>query len=262
MNRVPVRKLTFALAATALAILLPATASATPSSTMWTPMSLDIQPYGVGHWGVDNYFTVFRKAEDGAGSFPTDAGFTLGVLPGDKLELEIGVDLIEASDYPVYFNAKLGYTEGGLFAGAPALQLGIANVGTKSGVTNQDLVYFVVGKSIPNFGRLSVAPYRGNPDVLVDAKGEKENTGVMVAFDRAFHSVKDTGGTEFNRFVLAADYASGRNALGGGAVGLYFYFTPNVSLLTGPVWFNEEAINGKMKWTIQLDVNHPWFSGK
>lgn len=256
-----VRDLSLALTLAAGIALLPAAASATPSSTVWTPMAPDIQSYGVAHWGVDNYFTVFRKAEDGAGSFPTDAGFTLGVLPGDRLKLEIGVDLIEASDYPAYFNAKLGYTEGGLFDGAPALQLGIANVGTKSGVTNQDLVYLVVGKTIPHFGRLSVAPYRGNPDVLVDRKGDRDNTGWMAAFDRGFHPVQGPEG-EFNRFVLAADYASGDNALGGGAVALYYFFTPNVSLLAGPVWFNEEAINGRMKWTIQLDINHPWFGGK
>lgn len=261
MNRASAHSLILALAVAAVAAVTPAPAAATPSSTMWTPMSLDIQPYGVGHWGVDNYFTVFRKAEDGGGSFPTDAGFTLGVIPGDKLKLEIGVDLIEASDYPAYFNAKLGYTEGGLFGSAPALQLGVANVGTKSGVTNQDLLCVVVGKTVPHLGRVSVAPYRGNPDVLVDGKGEKENTGLMAAFDRGFHPVQGPEG-EFNRFVLAADYASGKNALGGGAVGLYYYFTPNVSLLTGPVWFNEEGINGKMKWTIQLDINHPWFGGK
>jgi len=28
---------------------------------------------------------------------------------------------------------------------------------------------------------------------------------------------------------------------------------------TGPVWFNEKAINGVWKWTIQLDINIPAF---
>ena len=32
-------------------------AQATPSSTFWTPMTPDIQPYGVLHIGVDNYFS-------------------------------------------------------------------------------------------------------------------------------------------------------------------------------------------------------------
>lgn len=255
------RTLTFAAALAAVAALVPAVALATPSSTVWTPMSPDVQSFGVVHWGVDNYFTVARKAADGGSSFPTDAGFTLGVIPGDELKLELGVDLVESTDYPVYFNAKVGYTEGGLSARAPALQLGLANAGTKSGVTNQNLVYLLVGKTIPHLGRLSVAPYRGNGEVLVDAAGRQENTGWMATFDRAFHMVNGPEG-EFARFVLAADYASGRNAIGGGAVGLYYYFTPNISLLAGPVWFNDKAINGRWKWTIQLDVNRPWFGGR
>ena len=68
--------------------------------------------------------------------------------------------------------------------------------------------------------------------------------------------VKDKEGKdEYNRLVLAADYASGNNVLGGGGVGVYYYFTKDISLLTGPVWFNEQDINGKWKWTIQLDIN-------
>jgi hypothetical protein len=117
----------------------------------------------------------------------------------------------------------------------------------------------VIGKTIPGVGRLSVGPYIGNSKLLVNAEGKKENDGFMVAFDRGFMPFKDAAGNEFNRLVFAADYASGNNALGGGGAGLYYYFTKNISLLTGPVWFNEEAINGKWKWTIQLDINVPSF---
>jgi len=55
--------------------------------------------------------------------------------------------------------------------------------------------------------------------------------------------------------VLAADYASGKNYIGGGGFGMYHYFTKDISLLTGPVWFNDHAINGQWKWTVQLDIN-------
>jgi len=235
-------------------------AHATSSSTVWTPMTLDIQSYGVLHWGVDNYFTTFRKASNGAGDFPTDAGLTVGVLPFEKLQMEVGIDLLEPSDDPVFFNAKIGAPEGALFSGAPALQVGIINAGTKKDVTDYNIVYGVIGKSFPAVGRFSVGPYVGNSKVLVDANGNKENKGWMAAFDHGFMPVKDAEGNEFNRLVFAADYASGNNALGGGAAGLYYYFTKNISLLTGPVWFNEEAINGKWKWTIQLDINVPSFN--
>ena len=129
-------------------------------------------------------------------------------------------------------------------------------------MTNQNVVYGVIGKSVPGIGRISVGPYVGNKKVLVDKNGEKENTGFMAAFDRAFLPTRDAAGNEFSRVVVAADYASGANAIGGGGAGVYYFFTKDISLLTGPVFFNEEAINGKWKWTIQLDINHPKLFGK
>jgi hypothetical protein len=234
-------------------------AHATSSSTIWTPMTLDIQSYGVLHLGVDNYFTAFRKASNGAGDFPTDAGLTVGILPFEKLQMEVGVDLLEPSDYPVSFNAKLGAPEGTLFSGAPALQIGIVNAGTKKGVNDYNVLYGVIGKSFPGVGRFSIGPYTGSSKLLVDGRGKKDNSGFMAGFDRAFLPVKGADGVEFKRFVVAADYASGKNTLGGGAIGLYYYFTKDISLLVAPVRFNEEAINGKYKWTIQLDINVPSF---
>jgi hypothetical protein len=246
-----------ALAAVLLCAVSAGTAMATPSTTYWTPMTPDIQPFGVFHITYDSYFTVFRKADDGAGDFPTDVGLTVGVLPFEKLQMEVGVDLLEPTDDPLFFNAKIGSPEGVLFKGSPALQLGIFNVGMKSDVTNQNIVHLVIGKTIPHVGRLSAGPYIGNDKVLRSSQGDKENTGVMVAFDRGFMPTKDKLGNEYSKLVLAADYASGKNALGGGGVGLYYYFTKNISLLTGPVWFNDEGINGKWKWTAQLDINFP-----
>lgn len=40
-----------------------------------------------------------------------------------------------------------------------------------------------------------------------------------------------------------------------GSVGLYYYFTKNVDLLSDPVWFNDTVTNGVWKWTTQLDIN-------
>jgi len=94
----------------------------------------------------------------------------------------------------------------------------------------------------------------------VNRAGESENTGFMVAGDRGFRPVRDPAGGDYNRFVIAADYASGKNAIGATGVGLYFYFTKDIALLTGPVWFNEGSLNGKWKCTVQLDINLPAFS--
>lgn len=249
-----------AIACAIFAGTFPGTAGATPSTTYWTPMTPDIQPYGVFHITYDSYFTVFRKAENGAGDFPTDIGLTVGVLPYEKLQMEVGFDLLEPSDYPLTFNAKIGTPEGALFQGSPTLYLGIFNVGTKKDVTNQNVVHAGIGKTIPHVGRLSVGPYIGNDKVLRSSQGDKEETGFMVAYDRGFIPTTDKEGNEYNKLVLAADYASGDNAIGGGGVGLYYYFTKNISLLAGPVWFNDEDINGKWKWTVQLDINLPVFA--
>jgi len=243
-------------------------AQATPSTTFWTPMTPDIQPYGVVHIGIDNYFSVGNKTSDESAinnSFATDAGLTVGVLPFEKLQMEIGVDYLGPSDYPVYFNAKIGTPENALFKWSPALQIGIFNVGTKrndegqQNGTDQNIVYGVIGKTIPYLGRLSAGPYIGNSAVLHSSTGDAQDKGFMVAFDRGFLSVKDKKGSEFNRIVFAADYASGENAIGGGGFGLYYFFTKDISLLTGPVWFNDSGINGRWKWTIQLDINVPIF---
>ena len=189
--------------------------------------------------------------------FPTDAGLTVGILPHDKLQAEIGIDYLEASDYPVFFNAKIGTPQDALFKGAPAIEFGLFNAGTKKDVTNQDILQVIVGKSIPAVGRISAGPYIGNSKVLHSGDGRKQNKGFMIAFDHAFLSEKDTEGGKYSKLVFAADYASGDNALGAGGFGLYYYFTKDISLLAGPVFFNDEQVNGKWKWSIQLDINLP-----
>jgi len=141
-----------------------------------------------------------------------------------------------------------------LFKGSPAINLGIFNAGTASNDTDQNIAYGLIGETIPFFGRVHGGPYVGNGKAksFVGDNGAKEAKGYMVGYDHGFLPVNKG---EFNRLVLAADYASGRNSIGGGGVGIYYFFTKDISLLTGPVWFNDKTINGNWKWTIQLDIN-------
>ena len=227
---------------------------ATPSTTYWTPNVIDIQPFLVPHFTYDNYFTIGKGGVgQGGEAFSNDFGVTMGILPWKKFQLEIGFDLIEPSNYPIFFNAKMGTPEESFFKWQPALEVGIFNVGTKPGVTTQNIFYVLTGKTIPYIGRITGGYYIGNGTVLRSSSGEKQNQGWMVSWDRWIYK---------KIFMLAADYASGDNAIGGGGVGLYTYFTPNIDLLVGPVWFNDKGLNGKMKWTIQLDINiepRKWF---
>ena len=240
-------------------------------------MTPDIQPFGVLHIGVDNYFTINKNTRAGGGSFPTDVGLTMGVLPFEKLQMEVGIDYLQPENWvdtgrgkfqvsPFAFNAKVGSPENAWFKESPALYIGyfgggFAHHNVPSNLTSLDTFYATIGKTIPYIGRISVGPYIGNSRSLVNGYGNKDNTGWMVAFDRGFFPVKDKEGKdEYNRIALAADYASGNNVIGGGGVGVYYYLTKDISLLTGPVWFNEQDINGKWKWTIQLDINVDVFS--
>jgi hypothetical protein len=231
-------------------------ALATPSSTHWTNCSIDIQPYRVVHLTYDNYTTI---GEDGPAlggqQFANDLGLTFGVLPFEKLQMEVAVDWLEPTDHPFFLAVKLGAPEGVLFAGAPALQLGVFNIGTEEGVTDQNVAHLIVGRSLPaGLGRIHASGYIGDSDLLRSSDGEEQNTGVMLAYDRGFWPAEESVGG-YNRFVLAADWCSGDNPIGGGGFGLYYYLAGNVSILSGPVWFNDGSLNGDWKWTTQLDAN-------
>ncbi|MEW5946057.1 MAG: hypothetical protein AB1742_07660 [bacterium] len=216
---------------------------------------MDVQPAGVWHVTYDTYSTR-RVGED----FSTDLGLTYGFKLSGDVGMEVGVDWLSRTTYPFYFNAKAGIAEGALSSGSPGIGLGIFNVGTKKGDaaagiggTNQNVIHVELGKTFGDV-RLHAGYYNGNDNILVSSTGAKEDDGFMIAFDYGFEPVEDADGS-YNKYILAGDWASGDNLLGGGGVGLFWFFTRNASLLMGPVWFNDQGLNGKMKWTTQLDVN-------
>lgn len=276
-----------------ISLVVTGTASATPSTTYWTPATSDIQPFNVWHIGVDNYFRLYQNQSEvnnaQVSSFPTDVGVTVGVLPFEKLNMEVGIDglfpgtrahpALTSIGRSLLFNAKLGTPEGAFFGSwFPALNVGIFDVGTKSRVTDMNIVDFLVGKTLGDFGRIHGGYYYGNPGsalmrehgclpgggagafgctaALGGGAGNRQNDGGMVGYDFGFWKVKDKEGNEYNKWMFAADYASGKNFIGGGGFGMYHFFTKDISLLSGPVWFNDAAINGQWKWTVQLDINY------
>ena len=255
-------------------LLLAPMAFATPSTTFWTPLTIDIQPFAVAHLGIDNYFRTKQGDQ-----FVTDLTLpTIGVLPFQKVQMEVGADYFVTLRHPWLFNGKIGTPESSFFKWQPAVEFGAYNVGQDFddyGVFGQGLgipainynvIYGVVGKSIPHIGRLSAGPYFAiNKDALVSQavffgsnSAAVDDLGYMLSFDHAMLPKKDEKGEVlYNRMVLAADYQSGNNALGAVGGGVYWYFTPNVSLLVGPTVFNDSTINGRWKISTQLDINLP-----
>ena len=79
--------------------------------------------------------------------------------------------------------------------------------------------------------------------------------GITVAWDRSFLPAKGAGGADYTRLTLCADLATGDNAYGGGGPGVSWNFNENICVLAGPIFFTDQAINGKWKISTQLDVN-------
>lgn len=246
------------------------TTFATPSTTFWTPMVEDIQPYGVLHLGIDNYFRLATPVTNTNAAFPTDfTAPTIGFLPFKKFQGEVGADYFGSTPHPWLFNTKVGVPEGSFSKYQPALEIGVYDLGKKFNLNpgesrlDFDVVYGVVGKTFAKVGRITAGPYIGNHAALISSGGKAENVGFMTAFDHSFLPVTGKDGSlQYSKVVFAADYQSGKNALGAAGGGLYYYFTSDISLLVGPTFFNDKDLNGSWRLSTQLDINLPKLNPK
>lgn len=216
-----------------LLIALAGVSYATPSTNIWNP-STDIQATGVMHLGIDNYFTLDGPVQGGY-AFPTDTGLTYGIFPG----LEIGLDAFLPQTAPFVFNAKYGVGETGML---PALAVGGFGFGTQPGVTDQNVIYGVGSKVFPAVGRITAGYFTGNDKVLLDPTGAKDNSGLILAWDK---SVTD-------KLWLSVDYAGSKSALGATFYGFSWIFSSNTSVIFGYGTYNNGA---KPTVTTQLDIN-------
>lgn len=230
-------------------LLVPSITSATPSTTYWAPSTATCQAYLVPHVTYDTYF-----AKDG--SYPIDTGLTMGVLPFDRLRAEVGFDLLYSSQYPVYFNAKLGMPESALFRGSPAVSAGIYSVGTKSDVSDYNVLHAMAQESLPFGGYISLGVYHGlNERLFVNSDGDTMRTGLMAAIASPDVQIGLTGLRKLN---FVADVQTGKNAFGAWGFGSNVYFADNVSLLVGPVFFLDQKVQpagSDVMWTVQLDID-------
>ena len=255
------------LLAAVLTLAISGTAFATPSTQVWIP-SPDVKGFGEVNLGIDYYGRFSQKSSAGPNMY--DLGATVGVSPFENLKLEIGFDYLttnlqndnEFDKHPFYFNAKLGTPEDAFgVKGLPSVALGIYNMGTfdKPEVatsTRQNIVYGLVGKTLPIVGRLSAGGYYGSQRALSAGTNQKNsNSGIMASWDRTMSEISD-------KLWLAVDYMSGNNANGALSVGGSWAFSKNISLLVGTVFFNplykpsqNEALpGGKPAFTTQLDI--------
>ena len=266
------------LAAFAICGIAATIASATPSTQIWIP-STDIQPYKTVHLNLDAYVRTGKEdpanltGASAGGNLPPMyvIGPTVGVLPFEKLQAEVGFDLMYGGantgfgldKYPLYFHAKVGTPEGSLFKDSPAIAVGGYNFGTKSGdarkaelATNQNIFYGLVAKTIPVVGRLSAGYFAGNKKVLVkdtvDAGGnfESDEKGVLLSWDRTLTEISD-------KIWVGVDYQGSKSAVGALNFGVSYAFAKNVSVILGYDVYNNRKIAGENTVTLQVDINFP-----
>jgi hypothetical protein len=211
--------------------------SATASTQIWNP-STDIQKSGTVHFGIDNYFSIFKNTDKPFQILP-DLGVTYGVWK----YLEVGVDIIEPSPDPLYFNFKFGIPEG---ESLPAIAVGGFNIGTKKDVTDYNMFYGVAAKTFPTIGRLSLGYYQGlNENLFMDETGKFVKTGFIATWDKALT----------DKIWACIDYASGNSWYGSVSIGASYSFSSNVSVIFGYDIFNNDKVVPNNTFTTQLDIN-------
>src|SRR4030065_1429374 len=221
-----------------------ASAYATPSTHVWAP-STDVQAYGVTHITSDIYVPV-KKLDDVRPGTITNLGLTVGVLPFEKVGLEVGFDHIEGQ-YPLYLNAKLGIPENAFGDFFPAIAVGGYSIGTKSDVTDYNIYYGKVAKTIGPVGRFSAGYYTGNEDLLGD-----KNDGVLLTWERTISELSEN-------LWVSVDYMGGDNSFGALSYGFAWKFAPNTSVIFGYVDQNNDDVAAD-SFTMQVDIDFDVFN--
>jgi hypothetical protein len=243
----------------AIVALACGSAMATPSTQIWIP-STDAKDFKNIHIDIDNYARFSSNPDALTNMY--NVGLSAGVLPLENLKLEVGFDFLKVDskaydDHPIYLNAKLATPEGAFgVKELPAFAVGAYNLSTvTSDLTQQNLVYGLVAKTLPVVGRLSIGGYNGAKRVL--SPGTKGNNGLMASLDRNMPEISD-------KLWLAVDYMSGKNANGEISVGGSWAFSKQISLIVGAVFFNPFQTTvggtfpgGKPALTTQIDISLP-----
>lgn len=224
-------------------------AFATPSTHIWAP-STDIQAYKVFHLTSDIYVPA---GPNQAGVFIApviNTGLTVGFLPFSKFQGEVGFDHIAgfgAADlYPLYLNIKVGSPEGSFGSYFPALVAGAYSIGTKTDVTDYNIIYGKTAKTFGKAGKFSLGYYSGNDKLLLDDKGNKDASGVLACWEKTVSEISD-------KLWVAVEYQGGKSALGTINFGVAWAFSDKVGLILGYDIYNNPTL--PPTYTVQTDVN-------
>ncbi len=228
-------------------------AQATASTHIWTP-STDVQRFNSIHLTNDLYIPVESNSSGVRPPSVTNLGLTFGVLPLQRLNLELGADHKTGygalDSYPVYFNGKLGIPENAFTSYSPALAVGIFDVGTRSGGTDYNVVYAKAARTLGPVGRASVGYFSGSRTLLVDVGGREDNAGVLLAWERTVPEISD----RLWLCVDCVDYMGTKSAYGTLSLGGSWRVTDSMTMLAGYDIYNDTHL-APSTLTLQVDVD-------
>lgn len=226
---------------------------ATATTHIWAP-STDVQAFKKWHLTADFYAPTESNSDGSRAATITNAGLTVGVLPFKKLNAEVGFDhksgLGSLDKYPIYFNAKIGIPEDAYGKFFPAVAVGIYDVGTKKGKTDNNVFYGKVAKSFAlngfDLGRFSVGGFTGNDKLLLTGSGRKDASGVLVAWERVMKEISD-------KLWVCVEYQGTKSVYGALNLGFSWKFADNVSAIFGYDIYNNQDIANT--FTVQIDID-------
>jgi hypothetical protein len=156
----------------------------------------------------------------------------------------------DLDSYPVYFNAKVAIPEDAYGAYFPAAAFGIYDLGTESDKTDYNILYGKAAKTLKvgdiNLGRFSLGYFWGNGKLLLDKNGERDNNGVLCAWERTMTEISD-------KLWVCAEYQGTYSSYGAFNLGFSWNFTKDVAVLCGYQFYNNRDLADTA--TIQLDIN-------
>lgn len=232
--------------------LLVTSCFATATTHIWAP-STDVQPYKKWHLTSDFYVPTENDTNNTRPNTITNFGLTVGILPFEKLNAEVGFDHKSGygtlDDFPWYFNTKLGIPENAYGKFFPALAVGIYDVGTKENKTTYNVVYGKAGKTISlgelSLGRFSLGYFRGDSDLLLHGT-KKDNNGALLCWERTMTEISD-------KLWVAVDYQGSQSSYGSTNVGFSYKFSDNTSVIFGYDFYNNRDLADT--YTVQLDID-------
>ena len=250
-------------------ILMVSSAYATPTTLIWTP-STDIQPYKKIHLNLDEYFPVAKRDHTDARVYVLQVyGPTFSLLsdkpqdnllgkiwePLGKVMAETGFDYKKGlgsvlDKWPWYFHFKFGVPEDAYFKNMPAFAIGAYDMGIKHNRTNNNVWYVRAAKTLSagsfDLGRFSFGYFNGNPKLLVDENGKRDNAGPMFAWERVMTEISD-------KLWVCVDYQATHSSYGALNLGFSWKFTNNISTIVAYDFYNNPNLRDTV--TLQVDID-------